>query len=61
MNLIEIIREPVVACPETGEAVLLCECARCQHFYGYNLGETKIGCTYRIHAEPVAPVPVEKL
>jgi len=46
MNLIEIIREPSVACPETGETVLLCECERCQHFYGYNTGETKIGCVY---------------
>lgn len=46
MNLIEIIRDPVVACPETGETVLLCECERCQHFYGYNTGETKIGCKY---------------
>ena len=47
MNLIEIVREPVVACPETGEAVFLCECERCQHFYGDNTGETRIGCTYR--------------
>jgi hypothetical protein len=51
MNLIEIIREPSVACPETGEAVLLCECERCQHFYGYNTGETKIGCTYHPSGE----------
>jgi len=48
MNLIEIIREPSVACPETGEAVFLCECERCQHFYGYNTGETKIGCVYEV-------------
>ena len=44
----EIIREPSVACPETGEAVFLCECERCQHFYGYNTGETKIGCVYEV-------------
>lgn len=51
MNLIEIIRDPVVACPETGEDVLLCECERCQHFYGYNCGETKIGCKYEMVEE----------
>ena len=51
MNLIEIIREPSVACPETGEAVFLCECERCQHFYGYNTGETKIGCVYEVVEE----------
>jgi hypothetical protein len=51
MNLIEINREPSVACPETGEAVLLCECERCQHFYGYNTGETKIGCVYEMVEE----------
>lgn len=51
MNLIEINREPSVACPETGEAVFLCECERCQHFYGYNTGETKIGCVYEMVEE----------
>ena len=51
MNLIEINREPSVACPETGEAVFLCECERCQHFYGYNTGETKIGCVYEVVEE----------
>jgi hypothetical protein len=51
MNLIEIIRDPVVACPETGGLALLCECERCQHFYGYNTGETKIGCKYEMVEE----------
>lgn len=46
MNPIEIIREPTVNCPETGAIVFLCECEKCRHFYGYNLGETKIGCRY---------------
>ena len=51
MNLIEINREPSVACPETGEAVLLCECERCQHFHGYHTSETKIGCVYEMVEE----------
>ena len=33
MNLIEIVREPVVACPETEGLALLYECAECQHHF----------------------------
>ena len=46
MNLIEIIRVPCVACPKTAGVVILSECQKCEHFYGYNVFETKIGCTY---------------
>ena len=44
MKLIEIIREPCVLCPKTAGIVLESECQKCEHFYGWNLGETKIGC-----------------
>ena len=44
MKLIEIIREPCVLCPKTAGIVLESECQKCELFYGWNLGETKIGC-----------------
>jgi hypothetical protein len=44
MKLIEIVREPCVLCPKTNGVVLVSECQSCKHFYGYNIGETKIGC-----------------
>jgi hypothetical protein len=46
MKLIEIIREPCVLCPKTAGIVSESECQKCEHFYGWNLGETKIGCEY---------------
>jgi len=44
MKLIEIVREPCVLCPKTNGVVRVSECQSCEHFYGYNIGETKIGC-----------------
>jgi len=44
MKLIEIIRDPCVLCPKTNGVVRVSECQSCEHFYGYNIGETKIGC-----------------
>jgi hypothetical protein len=44
-------REPRYAYIGPAEAVLLCECERCQHFRGYNTGETKIGCVYEMVEE----------
>ena len=46
MKLIEIIREPCVLCPKTAGIVSESECQKCEHFYGWNLGATKIGCEY---------------
>lgn len=51
MNAIEIIREPCVRCAQTTAVVSLSECQECPHFWGYNLGETKICCTYTEAAE----------
>jgi hypothetical protein len=48
MKMVEIIRKPCVLCPKTGRIALVSECesGECGHFYGFNLGETRIGCRY---------------
>jgi hypothetical protein len=46
MKVVEIIREPVVMCQRIPSAVTLSYCQKCEYFYGFNLGETKIACMY---------------
>ena len=51
MKHIEIVRVPCLLCPKTAGIVTESECQKCEHFYGWNLGETKIGCVYEMVEE----------